>query len=209
MVRDRQIFHAELKTEMGAGALFTSLIKHLPDLELLAEFDLLSLKSSQGSSRSRLWILDQQGGNESIAIGFFSQPTLISQAHCQKTCARGRSKEMMQTVNKCDESVKCVQLRSLIGSRRRMRKRSRLGACSRAVRGWSRLRLCKLVSGRERHHRPIELQQQMRMSTTMKMDLRSCANYQLTMIHKSTNLKWLWRQIIGHFEPDNTRCAPL
>jgi hypothetical protein len=40
MVRDRQIFHAELNTEMGAGALFTSLIKHLPDLELLAEFDL-------------------------------------------------------------------------------------------------------------------------------------------------------------------------
>jgi hypothetical protein len=71
-------------------------------------------------------------GQGSIAIGFFSQPTLISQAHCQKTYARGRSKEMMQTVNKCDESVKCVQLRALIGSRRRMRKRSRLGACSRS-----------------------------------------------------------------------------
>jgi hypothetical protein len=46
------------------------------------------------------------------------------------------------------------------------------------------------------------------MSTTMKMDPRSCAKYQLTMINKSTNLKWLWRQKIGDFEPDNTGVLP-
>jgi hypothetical protein len=71
------------------------------------------------------------------------------------------------------------------------------------------LRLCRLVSGCERQRRLIELQQQVRMSTTMKMDPRSCAKYQLTMINKSTNLKWLWRQRIGDFEPGNTRYPPI
>jgi hypothetical protein len=77
------------------------------------------------------------------------------------------------------------------------------------VRGWSRLRLCRLVSRCERQQRLIELQQQVRMSTTMKRDPTSCGKHQLIMLNISTNLKWLLRQRIGDFEPGNTRHPPI
>jgi hypothetical protein len=47
------------------------------------------------------------------------------------------------------------------------------------------------------------------MSTTMKMDPRSCPRYQLMIINKSTNLKWLLRPRIGDFEPENNRYPPF